>query len=341
MALRPIEAAGWITPVEGDRMLACGPAGWVLSGEGGVVARGLAGGAEQVVDHEWLLFYVPGRAGEVEACSVVDGMRRLRVIPTFGNGFEPVFVARRERKLLCVGVERPIVGHSGRPGLESVIDVFTLPDPIEVDGHGWALGCGRERLLFPTAQAAVASLDDALLVAVPDEIIELDYGLTPRRVFQGKFVPHALSLSPGPRLHLLAEAAGRRYYWAIAPDGERLASVALPIGAGRVLAPPILAADTAVGILLSDRVLGLQGDRIAWELSVGRGLPGPPVGGTRSADGQLLLSAGGEVVAVEPSGRPRTLAAADDPLTSAPMLDGKGRLWVAARSGLLAFTTES
>lgn len=341
LSLGVTEPAGWIMPVTGDRLVASGPEGWVLVGEAGILARGGATGAEVVLDPGWGVFYLPGHTGTIEARHLADGRLSFSLVPTFGKGVEPIFLSRSRRTLLAVSVERPIQGHSGRAGIEAAVDAFTLPDPVQVDGLGWVMGAARSRLLLPSARVHVAALGDSVLIAMPNEIVDLDFELTARRLFVGDFLPLFLATGVGPSLHLLAESAGRRYYWGIGPDGVRFVSVALPIGAGPVLAPPILAAEGGAAILLKDRVLGVNaGGRMAWQLTSDRGLGGLPVGATRSADGTLLLSAGGTVLAIDPAGHCRTLATATSRLTSAPMLDGQDRLWVASDDGLLAFAPE-
>jgi len=338
VTLRPVERIDWVTPVGDGRVLAGGATSWLLLlSDGGVVAMGQAGGGEQVVDVARGVFFLPAPSGAVEARSLRDGSLRFLVTPAYAGGFRRILIGPDRDRLIVLGVERPRRGHSRRAGLLSVIESFALPESLEA-GPGAPVPSApvRSRLVFPTGRVAAARAGHGWFVAVPNEIVELDRELQPRRLFSGNFVPLSLSVGPGPRLHLVVEAGGRRYYWALTRNGELAISIALPVGAGPVIGPPVLSDEGGAALLLADRILQMHGGgRIAWDRMVGRELEGLPVGATRSADGHLLAAAGRSILAMTPDGAIQSLARVGEPLTSAPILDPAGRLWVAGKSRLL------
>jgi hypothetical protein len=119
----------------------------------------------------------------------------------------------------------------------------------------------------------------------------------------------------------------RRVLWIITPRGEHMAEVELPAAMSKLTAPPLIGYDHRVYVVSPARILCVGPDgKTIWDKHASG-----VVGASVTADGQLLVADGSDVVVFSSEGRPRRLAdVTPETLSTAPIVLGSGEIVVAS-----------
>lgn len=307
------------------RVLIEGSARWALLDPNGRLIRSSAPGASRpVLDiAAKAVYFLTDRFGPIEAASLDNGARLWDFHPDLPDGAARVDLRLRGRTLVAI---------SERPGAASPVEVFEIgPNPAVSDGI--LTSARRAAALGYPGPLLVAASGSRLALAMKGRLVITDWQLRLRDEFERPLEPVALSLDESGRLYLLTGAAPTRQLAAYSPRGEQTFRTDLGHDFARNPAPPVVGFDHRVFALLGDRVVALSamGEKL-WIQQ----LPGL-AGGIVTADDQLLITVGVQVLALDAKGSKRVLATLDEPFVTAPVLTENGELLAATARSFVTF----
>lgn len=307
------------------RVLIEGSARWTLLDANGRLIRSSAPGASRpVLDPAAKAFYfLTDRFGPIEAASLDNGARLWDFQPDLPDGAARVDLRLRGRTLVAI---------SERPGAASPVEVFEIgPNPAISDGI--LTSARKAAALGYPGPLLVAASGSRLALALKGRLVVTDWQLRLRDEFERPLEPAALSLDEGGRVYVLSGAARARQLAAYSPRGEQTFRADLGHDFSRTPVPPLVSFDHRVFALLGDRVAALSanGEKL-WIQQ----LPGL-AGGIVTADDQLLLTAGAQVLALDGKGSKRVLATLDEPFVTAPVLTENGEVLAATARYFVTF----
>lgn len=289
----------------GNRVVVQQEGAWQLFDTQGVpLAEGARSAGDMVIDTVQKVFYLNTHNGLLEARELSTGAVSYSLFPMFGAGYIRSVLASQEQRLWIVGTELPVMSHRDtRPPEYTLLEVQDLGHPLEQDEDGILTSNQRlETLMTRPVPMLAAMHNQTLVLAAPGHVFLIDDALQVQADLQGAFTPLAMSLDESGFIYLIVwteeEEGGQRHaLWVLTPQGERLVDVALPERAE--YGPPIIGYNRLVYILLDDRVLAVSPEgEVRWNEHAG----GPVAGAVATADGQLLVAAGGYIVAFDPAG---------------------------------------
>lgn len=323
-----------------DRLLAYGEEEWQLfDREGRSLANSLLGRGDVFLDPANGAFYYSDRSGLIVARRLSDAGEVFSLIAHFGDAFRRTLMVREGAKLLIASVEEPSDPFQRtRPSI-SIAELHDLGSPM-TNGDGMLLTSAQlaANLIRRTTNMHAAYAPGTLWLAYPGRLVLTDGDLKARGDYTADFTPVALSTDETGRAHLVAEVPAaardigpRRVLWIVTPQGERAVEVELPAAMSKLCAPPLIGYDHRVYLVAPERLLCLSADgKPVWDKHASS-----VSGASVTADGQLLVSDGSDVVAFSGDGRPRRLAdVSPEVLSTAPLVLGSGEILAASEKTL-------
>lgn len=307
------------------RVLIEGPARWALFDANGRLIRiSVPGASRPVLDTAAKAFYfLTDRFGPIEAASLDNGARLWDFHPDLPDGAARVDLRLRGRTLVAI---------SERPGAASPVEVFEIgPNPAVSDGI--LTSARKAAALGYPGPLLVAASGSRLALAMKGRLVITDWQLRLRDEFERPVEPAALSLDESGRVYVLSGAAPARQLAAYSPRGEQTFRTDLGHDYSRTPSPPLVSFDHRVFALLGDRVAALSATGEKLWIQQLPGLAGAIV----TADDQLLLTAGAQVLALDSKGSKRVLATLDEPFVTAPVLTENGEVLAATARSFVTF----
>ena len=325
----------------GNRILVQGRDLWQLfdrMGESVAVQR--VAGSDVVLDPVNKLLYHAMPNGTLGAYQWAEERPAFTLMLLFGAEFERVYFARRGPRMVVASVEQRVDPHAPEPTELALVEVQDLGDPprasdMKILTSAQLLASVQRK----TNVLHAAMNDDTLVVATPGLVEFFDIDLQPAAHFEGRFTPRALSLDEMGRVYLIVEAedaSGETHpaLWILSANAEIQVEVAIPAHPAGVYAysPPIVGYDHRVYVLLGNRVLALspEGETL-WTTATGEAIAGAVV----TADGKLLVTAGGVLLSLDAGGERKGIFLVDgDRWTTPPVLTDRQRVLVASERHL-------
>ena len=328
-----------------DRVYALGRLRWDLHDLGGArVATGQRAAGSTWLDPSVFLQLDP--MGLLRMRQPSDGVERAWLSLFMGNNFGRHFVAVHGERLVVGGFENvESAEHEHVPELSS-IELWSLEEPLNQAPTGQLRPGLEQPLLFNTAKLLTASYDGGIVAAYEGRIVRIDWELEVTSLLTGSFTPIALSLDEAGWTYLIVDEpaaegspaptptpAPARCLWIVAPSGERTVRVPLPAPlATKARTPPIVGHDHRVIIVGGGALLALDA---RGELLFARRTSDACPGAIITADDQLLVSDGADLVVIDPAGQRAVLRHFDDgALVTAPVMDPSGDVLVATNETL-------
>lgn len=309
---------------------------WSLRDESGKELRfGARLPGDLVIDPDAGQLYFAEHNGMLAAARLVDGKVDLLVQVRFGTGFSRTLLWREGSVLGVHGFARP-QSDPHEPEVEpkhTLLEVIDLGDPVVKDDIGFVTSSRKlAGMSSHTTPFLVATNGSELVMATTGHIYRADARLNVVDDVADDFVPVALSLDEHGRAHLVVRKENATALWIIdVRAGERHVAVTLPREPTNV--PPLIGLDHRVFVLLEAGIVAFEPDgRVAWSLTT----DAPPVGATIARNGVLVVSAGTQVLQIEPDGRSRTALDVGEPLATAPVLVSDRELLVATPTRLVS-----
>lgn len=325
----------------GSRILAQGAEIWLLLDlEGKAIRQGGRAPGDLLLDPENGLFYHVKHSGYVQARRLADGEEAFSFLPLYGEGYRRSALARRGSQMLLHSFELPETEPERVrvPDL-TILELKDLGDPIQRDEQGYLTSdADRTNLSSRTIPMLVALNGDAPVIAAPGHLFLADRDLTIRADLTGDFTPVAMSLDEAGRIYLIVRTQGRAALWVVTQNGERQTAFLLPEGATVREQPPIIGWDHTVYLVIGDTVAAVAPDGMKrWE----HALPGRFAGASVTADGQLLIGTGDDLLVLDGQGNRRVLHNfAGEHLATPPLLTTTGELLIASHRRLFCLTRQ-
>jgi hypothetical protein len=324
----------------GNRLLAQGNALWQLfSSDGESIHVDILARSAVVLDPANDLFYLDNSQGTVTGRRLSDGKPAFILQVLFGAEMERSFLARVDQRMLVVSIERSTSTHSPVEPNLSILEVQDLGNPPAGDDLGFLTTA--KRLASGTYQTSVlkAALNgEWIAFAIPNSLYLADLSLKAQAILQAEFEPLAISVDETGRIYLMVRSEGRVALWTVSSKGERQMSFRLPREMQISPIPPIVGYNYRAYIIGPDRVLAIDpSGKLAWV----QALKSPRAAAVVTANDQLLVSDGSELVAFDATGKRRLLHAFDgDVLSTPPVLTSKGEIIVASQRHLYLLASD-
>lgn len=320
-----------------QRVHVAGRLGWTLRdlASGEPLQVGPRGRGDAALDPGPVGFlFQPDPEGALRCYDLASGEERFWAGLFMAGGFDRPLVARVGDTLLVQGVEREQPHGAPRGPELSSLEAWPVGERRQVGPTGQLRPGPADPVLFTTPTVVSAAWAEGAVTAEPDRLLWWTPRLEPTALVTGSLQPLSLSLDGAGRAHLLVRdpgVPGGVALWVVEPDGRRCLRVPLPGPLDEATTPPAIGPGGWIVIHGGGRLLTLEPDgRVAWCRPVAPDAPAPVV----TADGQVLMSDGVELVAFDPGGQRRVLHRFDRPLVTAPALTAAGQLLVASRDTL-------
>lgn len=331
---------------EKGAILLPGPFQWQLfDAQGASQGVGALGVGQAILDTEHDLFLGPGRTGVVTGWSLANGTRQFSLLIATDDSFRQALLARREGRLLVLSVGYKGQPHGGQPPEEALLEVYTLGPAEAVDAVGFLRGARVQARLRRESPLLLAALhEDTVVLAAENQIILADWTLRLTTALEETFIPLAMSLDEAGRIYVVVlqradEAPERRALWVLTPDGQRLVDVTLPEAESDAYTPPIVGYDHRVHLFQGEHIVSVGADGTMQERQYAGG---PIAGGLATADGWLIVAAGGLLSAFDADGERRVIhLLEDDQWVTPPVLTSRGRILVASERYLYCLQVTS
>jgi len=337
----------WQTPVNpafapqfvlyGDSRIVIQTAEWQMFDLGGKsIAADRLGLGHAVIDDSNHLLYVVNIAGYLAGRQLSDGVQSFNFLPRFGDSMVRTFIARKDRRMLIVGIERPRGAHGEFVPSQSVIELVDLGSPLRIDSMGNLESADpKASVTIPSVNTLVAAVNDRVIVAIPNCIYVMNWNLKVEAAFGSDFEPVAMSLDEAGRIWLVAHAGQRARLFMISPAGEQFYAVDLP--AMTIVQPPVIAWDHGAYIVGREQLVAIGPDgKVKWS----KPSMGTVAGAAVTADDSLLASEGSAVTLLSPSGeRRRVFSVPDGDLTTPPVLTADSEILVASSAKLYCLSS--
>jgi hypothetical protein len=228
-------------------------------------------------------------------------------------------VARVGRRLLLAGSDVFLPGHPPVEPENSVIQIFELGSPVNIDPSKILMSVTRTEALWlnnPTLKTAVYG--DTVVAALPNHLFHITAGLTVKAAYRAEFMPVHLSVDEGGYAYLVVDTPHGRDLWVVSPDGRREVEVPLPVEHRTLVMPPVAGYDHRIYLLTAALAVAFSPDGKRIRETV---VPGGVTGAGVTIDGSLLVTAGNQVTAIHPDGEKVILyRAAGERITTPPVL---------------------
>jgi hypothetical protein len=317
-----------------DRIVVQGNDRWQLfDADGKSILTAPLGPSSVFIDSANSLFYLSDENGYIAARRLSDGGEEFVFHGYFGNDFRRTLIERNEGRMLIVSIERQIDAHGRHQPNLSVIEVQDLGAPLKINADHILVSAKRQtNLMRDTINLHAAMRGETLVLATDQRIYFTDLALKINSVLQAEFTPLAMSIDEASRVYLLVQTKAGLELWVVTKDGKRVLSSVLPQDMRVNPTPPIVSYNHRIYILGADRVMAIApSGRLAWV----RSLKTARASAVVTADDQLLVSDGSELVVFDESGKRRVLQTfADDVLTTPPVLSSDGEILVASEHRL-------
>jgi outer membrane protein assembly factor BamB len=319
--------------VLGDRIVVGSERGFALHDpDGERIGGGALGDGTILLDPLDALLFGVDPDGLLTGWNLATGERRFRMILLLPGPYARVFLDR-PGDLYLASVETAVPPHSGRQPSQSLVERYSLGDPIAVDHNGALISAERTGdLIRDRSDLVIARHGQRLVIAVEDSIYQADQTLRLATRLSGRFRPVAMSLDEAGRAYLVVSTETGPALWAVEPDGRRLFETPLPPFGGPPLAPPIVSRHHLVYLVYADRILAFESDgRPSWSFA------GAVAGATLTGDDRLLVSVGTEVRSLRTGGPGELVTSIAEPVLTPPVLSADGTLLFASADTLYAF----
>lgn len=257
--------------------------------------------------------------GRISIRRIRDGVEVFATSLLMGDGFRRPFLGRVEKTFAVLGNERRDP-RGPQPELSCV-------ESLETTGSD-RLTPVNEPFLFSTPDAKAAAGKRTVVVADRNRIFWFNSAGGFDKLVRGTFTVQSLAVDEGEVVHAIVEDEGSgngSSLWSLFPDGRRTLRVALPENL-EPAGPPMVGYDHRLLVAAHGHLLCHASDG---ELLWSRKTNTPVDRGTITADHQVLVSDGTELVAYDGVGERRVLATFDAPLLTAPVLTDAGEIVVA------------
>ncbi|MFH1022043.1 MAG: PQQ-binding-like beta-propeller repeat protein [Planctomycetota bacterium] len=313
-----------------DRIAVPGPEAWQLFDlEGHRIGFGPSGGGGLTLDPEKHLFYVGEHSGLIGARNLKDGNRAFAMSLYSGNKFDRIFMTRMGSRFISVSTQVRTDPDLPDPQ-DSLLEITELRDPDLRKSYTDQGGPVEIADLERQSKLLLAAIhENTIVLATRDRIFFADSSGELNGALAGTFVPYTMSLDEMGRIYLILEpkeSNRTQSLWVLSPDGELLCNYSLPEGY-TVKHPPIIGYDHSVYLLAGEKIIAVASDgNTRWSRSTGRQLSGAVV----TADNQLFVSEGNELVAYNLKGERRVVHLFEEQLVTAPVIIDGNRILVAS-----------
>jgi hypothetical protein len=239
--------------------------------------------------------------------------------------------------MLIAGSERPRGAHGEFEPTRSVIDLFDLGSPLQVDEMGnLASADPRASLILPSVTMLVAGVDERLVAAIPNGIYVMNWSLKVEAAFSTDVEPVAMSLDESGRIYLVAEKEERKRLLQLSTTGEQFWSVDLPSGID-VFQPPVIGYDHTAYVIGRNHLVAVGPDgKVRWSKTASA-----VAGAAVTSDDRLLASEENAVMLLNAAGeRRRVFAISDGKLSTPPILTADSEILVASNTHLYCLSAD-
>lgn len=318
----------------GDRILAQGLGLWQLfSSEGKSLSVDTLARSNVVLDPANDLFYLARPDGTLAGRRLTDGHPEFILPALFGAEMERSFLARVDQRMLVVSIERAISPHSTAEPNLSILEVQDLGNPPTGDDLGFLTTAKRlASQNYQTTLLTAALNGQRIAFATPNNLYLADLSLKAQVILSAEFEPLAISLDEKGTIYLMVRSQEKVALWTVSPEGGRQTTFQMPRDMQISPIPPIVGYNHRAYIIGSDRVLAIDPNgKLAWV----KGLKSPHAAAVITADDQLLVADGSELVAFDATGQRRVLHVfTGELLSTPPVLTASGEILVAAQQHL-------
>lgn len=317
---------------DGDRILVQAFEWRLFSLDGKPLAQDRMGLSPLAMDSPNGMFYFVDTDGYLNGRRLNDGGKAFVTLLDFSDEYLRQVLSRRGRKVAVGGYERPLDPHGHHKPSTSTIQVIDLGQPLKMDDTGLlesAAAAGALRIGTEKLFAALST--EKIVFAVPGQLHHANWDAQIKASFEGDFEPHALSLDELGNVYLAVTAGERKALWGVQPTGQRFLHLELP--------PPLLSGYTAPAVGYDHRVYIAANGQVAsinpsGQLVWMRALTGKYGGCSITADNQLLVSDGPEIVAYNPTGERKLIFKCNELVLTPPVLLENGNLLAATANAL-------
>jgi putative pyrroloquinoline-quinone-binding quinoprotein len=333
--LHPSFVPSWVLQ-GGNRILVQAGEFRLFDLEGRKIAADRAGSAPMFLDREKGLFYGTVPTGYFAANQLAKGTPAYLFLPALGDSARRILIARKEKRLLIAGVERPVDPHGHVKPTRSVIQVTEIKEPVRTAGPG-LLQSGKPlgELYVASPELMAAAGPDQVVFTTPRGIFLADWDLKVRAVVRGAFKVRRFSLGELGGIYLIVQLKTGLEFWLLNREGGRIYSVTLPPEFPEPPIPPLIGYDHRAYLVASNRITTIsdRGD-ILWSYEASA----PIAGAIVTANKRVLLCEGSRIVALNPANQSEVLATLPGTLIAAPVLTSEGAILAIADKTLYCLT---
>lgn len=311
---------------------------WKLldAGSGKVVAQGIRGLGEPVLDGALSLLYQPDKNGQLDGLHFDAGQKVFWSPLHLNADLLRKFTARVGDSLFLFGSERWQPGHDNFEPSLTVLEALPVRPAPEVRPSGQLNPGGAKPLLWKSVNWTAAAWPQGIAIAFPGQIHLVDESLEILRVLTGSFDAVALSVDEEGYLHLIVDEPGKpRALWIVAPDGVRTLRLPLPKPYDQASTPPLILHGRQVIVQAPAGLFCVGADGVthwARTLAVGSGA-------VVLSDDTLLATDGHDLVTFDREGQRAVLHHFPEHALIGPPIPGDaGEITVATKTQVLRLT---
>lgn len=324
--------------IAGTRILAERSGGWTLFDlSGKLIAEGTGGQAVITIDPNAGMFYDLGGGNDLQAIGLENGTLRFKIPLGHNESFRWPMFLRSGKRLVAVGIGQKMLAPKGNaPPPTSLFQVIEIGSPLKMSPYKILLSLElQQEMIFSEANLLPVASGDILWAVFPNLLIRTSPAETIDGAWSGSFKALSASADEAGWLYLVVAQGdppgGDRELWVITPDGRRTMRAPVPPAYAESRIPPAVGYDHRVYLRSSRSVVAFspQG-ALLWESLVPSGI----VGMSLTPDGEVVVAAGADVLAIDPNGKVRLLAALPATATTTPVVTQEGEILVGTEAGV-------
>ena|GEM_PF-1112563 len=320
-----------------DRIMVLSDLWTLFDSNGKQIAEGQTAGGPLVLDPTHKLFYHILPSGYLSGVHLSDGQPEFLFPLALGDLYSRDYIARHGARILVTAIERAMNPHDSQGPSKSILEVNDIGDPVKTSsGHRVTGSQAIGELEIPSLQLITASHRDWIVSASKDVVYVTTWDLQGHAALTASFQPRRMSLDENGRIYLIAEQDGMTQLWLLTQAGERLYSFEFSGGTLLAPLPPIIAHDHTAYIIEGRSIYAIgENGKLRWI----RESPALIRGATMTADDQLLVSQGKQLVAWDKNGASKLLYSFEEELLTPPVLTSPNALLVASKKKLYSLST--
>jgi len=315
---------------EGNRILIEAGTWQLFNMEGRLLNKGRRGTSHLLMNKKNALFFYINANGELSGRTFSDGSEICASSILFGDVYFRRFMTIHDSSIFLIENERQLDPHMHYVAGSSIISKYGLEDIFKFQNPDDIKNVRDAGYLNINSTAVIgASFRDSLVFTYQDRLLIVDSNLKIVSAFSDNFAPLSISTDEAGRIYLLNDNENGRCLWVITKEGEKLFSVEVPEA---LVHPPIVGYDHRVFIPCEKNIAIIEQD--------GKHLSSYIIkhkfnGAIVTADDNLLVSDGSEVVAFDNKGESTVLFKSDtSEFCTPPVITESGNILVASKEYL-------